>query len=51
VKSNNILLDDDDGAYVADFGVAKIMQTGGNETDSMTAIAGSYGYIAPGLYC
>jgi len=47
VKSNNILLDDDYGAYVADFGVAKIMPTGGNGTDSMTAIAGSYGYIAP----
>lgn len=47
VKSNNILLDDDYRAYVADFGVAKILQSGGNGTDTMTAIAGSYGYIAP----
>jgi len=47
VKSNNILLDEDYVAHVADFGVAKILQSCGRGADSMSAIAGSYGYIAP----
>ncbi|KAI3741693.1 hypothetical protein L1987_59367 [Smallanthus sonchifolius] len=48
VKSNNILLDGDFGARVADFGVAKVVD--GNKKgggDSMSVIAGSCGYIAP----
>ncbi|KAK1422695.1 hypothetical protein QVD17_17981 [Tagetes erecta] len=47
VKSNNILLDGEFGARVADFGVAKVVdgkEKGGN---SMSVIAGSCGYIAP----
>lgn len=44
IKSNNILLDANLEARIADFGLAKMM-TGKNETVSM--IAGSYGYIAP----
>ncbi|KAL8228704.1 hypothetical protein R6Q57_013604 [Mikania cordata] len=47
VKSNNILLDGDFGARVADFGVAKVVdgkEKGGN---LMSIIAGSCGYIAP----
>ncbi|XP_031482555.1 receptor-like protein kinase HSL1 [Nymphaea colorata] len=47
VKSNNILLDAEFGARVADFGVAKIQGTYGKGHDSMSAIAGSLGYIAP----
>ncbi|CAL1379364.1 unnamed protein product [Linum trigynum] len=47
VKSNNILLDRDFGARVADFGVAKIVQGVNKGTQSMSGIAGSYGYIAP----
>ncbi|XP_057821446.2 receptor-like protein kinase HSL1 [Cryptomeria japonica] len=47
VKSNNILLDGDFVAHVADFGLAKILQSCGRGTDSMSTIAGSYGYIAP----
>ncbi|KAH7443397.1 hypothetical protein KP509_02G032800 [Ceratopteris richardii] len=43
VKSNNILLDSNMEARVADFGVAKLIE----ETESMSVIAGSYGYIAP----
>ncbi|MCO5598052.1 hypothetical protein L7F22_052142 [Adiantum nelumboides] len=43
VKSNNILLDAYMEARVADFGVAKLIET----NDSMSMIAGSYGYIAP----
>lgn len=43
VKSNNILLDSNMEARVADFGVAKLIEA----TESMSVIAGSYGYIAP----
>ncbi|GAB4841265.1 hypothetical protein Ancab_021997 [Ancistrocladus abbreviatus] len=44
VKSNNILLDANLEARIADFGLAKMMIKK-NETVSM--VAGSYGYIAP----
>ena len=45
VKSNNILLDAQLGAKVADFGVARVI---GEGPAAVTAIAGSCGYIAPG---
>ncbi|KAL8242044.1 hypothetical protein R6Q59_012346 [Mikania micrantha] len=46
VKSNNILLDSNYEAHVADFGLAKfLIDTGASEC--MSSIAGSYGYIAP----
>lgn len=45
IKSNNILLDDNLEARIADFGLARMM-VHKNETVSM--VAGSYGYIAPG---
>eukprot|EP01018_Ginkgo_biloba_P031295 Gb_21276 [translate_table: standard] len=44
VKPSNILLDANMDARVADFGVAKLIQT---DEESMSVIAGSYGYIAP----
>ncbi|XP_068666125.1 MDIS1-interacting receptor like kinase 1-like [Aristolochia californica] len=44
VKSNNILLDGNLEARIADFGLARMMIRK-NETVSM--VAGSYGYIAP----
>ncbi|KAJ6677603.1 RECEPTOR-LIKE PROTEIN KINASE HSL1 [Salix viminalis] len=48
VKSNNILLDAEFGARVADFGVAKVVQGANKGIDqSMSVIAGSCGYIAP----
>ncbi|GMH26954.1 hypothetical protein Nepgr_028797 [Nepenthes gracilis] len=47
VKSNNILLDGNFGARVADFGVAKAVDAAGKGTKSMSVIAGSCGYIAP----
>ncbi|KAF5200991.1 Receptor-like protein kinase [Thalictrum thalictroides] len=47
VKSNNILLDGDFGARVADFGVATVMDVVGQGPKSMSVIAGSCGYIAP----
>eukprot|EP00268_Persea_americana_P003651 TRINITY_DN11117_c1_g1_i1.p1 TRINITY_DN11117_c1_g1~~TRINITY_DN11117_c1_g1_i1.p1 ORF type:complete len:1060 (+),score=125.79 TRINITY_DN11117_c1_g1_i1:99-3182(+) len=43
LKPSNILLDAEMEARVADFGVAKLIQT----DESMSVIAGSYGYIAP----
>lgn len=47
VKSNNILLDVNYGARVADFGVAKVVGAKEKGTASMSVIAGSCGYIAP----
>ncbi|KAH0467270.1 hypothetical protein IEQ34_004508 [Dendrobium chrysotoxum] len=46
VKSNNILLDENFEAHVADFGLAKFLRDSG-ASECMSAIAGSYGYIAP----
>ncbi|KAG6545191.1 hypothetical protein Mapa_013303 [Marchantia paleacea] len=43
VKSNNILLDTNMEARVADFGLAKLFES----NQSMSLVAGSYGYIAP----
>ena len=48
VKSNNILLDGEFAARVADFGVAKVVQGVGKGAESMSVIVGSRGYIAPG---
>ncbi|XP_010260335.1 PREDICTED: receptor-like protein kinase HSL1 [Nelumbo nucifera] len=47
VKSNNILLDREFGARVADFGVAKVVDMVEKGPKSMSVIAGSCGYIAP----
>ncbi|XP_050205871.1 LRR receptor-like serine/threonine-protein kinase HSL2 [Mercurialis annua] len=48
VKSNNILLDGEMRAHVADFGLAKALHKEGVEGGGiMSRIAGSYGYIAP----
>ncbi|KAL7002059.1 hypothetical protein U1Q18_003210 [Sarracenia purpurea var. burkii] len=47
VKSNNILLNSQFEAHVADFGLAKFLGEGGGASQCMSAIAGSYGYIAP----
>ncbi|KAL1533352.1 Leucine-rich repeat receptor-like kinase protein har1 [Salvia divinorum] len=46
VKSNNILLDSDYEAHVADFGLAKFLHDPG-ASECMSSVAGSYGYIAP----
>ena len=45
IKSNNILLDENFEAHVGDFGLAKVIDM--PYSKSMSAIAGSYGYIAP----
>ncbi|CAN1220852.1 LRR receptor-like serine/threonine-protein kinase RGI5 [Linum grandiflorum] len=46
VKCNNILLDSKYEAYLADFGLAKLMNSP-NYHHAMSRVAGSYGYIAP----
>ncbi|CAI9088968.1 OLC1v1023441C1 [Oldenlandia corymbosa var. corymbosa] len=45
IKSNNILLDESFQAHVGDFGLAKLIDL--SYSKSMSAVAGSYGYIAP----
>ncbi|CAK9171606.1 unnamed protein product [Ilex paraguariensis] len=47
VKSNNILLDGEFAARIADFGVAKFVEAVKRGEEFMSGIAGSCGYIAP----
>ncbi|KAI4319506.1 hypothetical protein MLD38_033094 [Melastoma candidum] len=44
VKSNNILLDANLEARIADFGLARLML---RKNETVSVVAGSYGYIAP----
>ncbi|GLJ30457.1 hypothetical protein SUGI_0602940 [Cryptomeria japonica] len=46
IKSNNILLDSQFNAHIADFGLARNLDKVGQE-DVMSVFAGSYGYMAP----
>ncbi|KAG6509995.1 hypothetical protein ZIOFF_028003 [Zingiber officinale] len=46
IKANNILIGLDFEAYIADFGLAKLVEDGDLARSSNT-VAGSYGYIAP----
>ncbi|XP_047963784.1 probable LRR receptor-like serine/threonine-protein kinase RPK1 [Salvia hispanica] len=45
IKPSNILLDGNCNAYLADFGLSKILE--GPESHAMTRVAGTYGYISP----
>ncbi|MFS8001038.1 putative protein kinase RLK-Pelle-SD-2b family [Helianthus anomalus] len=46
IKPQNILLDDDFNAKVSDFGLSKLIDK--TQTEMMTTIKGTPGYIAPG---
>ncbi|KAL5728995.1 hypothetical protein ACHQM5_002009 [Ranunculus cassubicifolius] len=46
VKSSNILLDSEFNAKIADFGLAKMLTKIG-ASDTMSVVAGSFGYMAP----
>ncbi|KAK4283874.1 hypothetical protein QN277_000778 [Acacia crassicarpa] len=46
IKASNILLDSQFNAKVADFGLARMLIKQG-EQDTMSAVVGSFGYIAP----
>ncbi|KAI6687750.1 hypothetical protein NL676_024578 [Syzygium grande] len=46
ISSNNILLDSEYEARVSDFGTAKLLKL---DTSNWSAVAGTYGYIAPEL--
>lgn len=45
IKPSNILLDEESGAYLSDFGLSKILDP--EATHATTRVAGTYGYIAP----
>ena len=47
ITSNNILLDTTFKAFVSDFGTARILKP---DSSNWSALAGTYGYIAPGMY-
>ena len=49
IKANNILIGPEFEPYIADFGLAKLVDDG-NFARSSNTVAGSYGYIAPGWY-
>uniref|UniRef100_A0A453A8J5 non-specific serine/threonine protein kinase n=1 Tax=Aegilops tauschii subsp. strangulata TaxID=200361 RepID=A0A453A8J5_AEGTS len=49
IKANNILIGLDFEAYIADFGLAKLVDEGADFGRSSNTVAGSYGYIAPGM--
>ncbi|XP_010320171.1 MDIS1-interacting receptor like kinase 2-like isoform X4 [Solanum lycopersicum] len=46
IRSSNVLLDSEYEARVADFGIAKILNP---DSSNCTALAGTYGYVAPEL--
>lgn len=45
IKPQNILLDDNFGAKISDFGIAKLLRA--NQTQTNTGIRGTRGYVAP----
>ncbi|KAJ8445849.1 hypothetical protein Cgig2_027930 [Carnegiea gigantea] len=50
IKSSNILLDANFNAKIADFGLAKMLPKPEGQPHTVSAVAGSFGYMAP-EYC
>nr|XP_009792729.1 PREDICTED: probable serine/threonine-protein kinase DDB_G0278535 [Nicotiana sylvestris] len=47
IKSSNILLDSEFNAKIADFGLSKMLAKSDDDPETASAIAGTFGYIAP----
>jgi serine/threonine protein kinase len=45
ISSSNVLLNSESKSFVADFGVARLLDP---DSSNLTVLAGTYGYIAPG---
>ena len=48
IKGSNLLIDNNGILKIADFGLAKLLVKQNQQPHTMSAVAGSFGYIAPG---